>query len=639
MHQLIISFVSLFQRPRRKRVSTASTVAVTCATATSVATTSADDVFVKPLSVDSRFWKKRMQNRMSSSASASAAVAASGSAAAAAAAATQKQRSRPVRRSSRAVSSSDESEIEFSSMPLHARVNLLRGSILPSPPATLNVRMQQSAADFLAVVDLNAIHDNLYDRHVNFLRRTDLTATKCRVMKKVLRRDRFRIRQIHTLIDNVAWVVYYYFLAEHQLTKRMMLEKMDSAGQQPTDDNLPKPDKLFSHPLFLSLQPLAARRIKKRLPETGFRNLDQKLLRHFRTLFQLLNDDSARSSATLRPPERDIFVAMDLYRETDCRDSIFPLRTVLVPTKQYVRSYLYQVLRCRSTNGIVAADDDSVTEPDEPDSTRSYKRYPKHRRLVTWKEQYERFYYTLNYLAIINYKFMLFSHHCDVLEGRFNKSPNDNDSATSGLDALPTTYWSHNPDLKSRLNYLFYSVVTDKVNTSTFLDIAQPSPSVVPPATPQAMQPSSPSPPPPSLPPLSPPAPKPSLSATHDVAAAAASSDIQLLLADQLKMAKLLVDDLEPSQPSETAVAVASATSRRTNDQFSRFERTVLRTFFMRMDVQKKQHALNSVCDTSDFLFSTLERLYCKALETESASTPSCDVSELVRFPSLELTD
>lgn len=298
-------------------------------------------------------------------------------------------------------------------------------------------QIRQYSADFLAQVDLIQIDDNLHDRHTKFLNEPRNTAD-CRVMRKVLRRDRLRLRQITEYFEKMNWLCFFYCYVE---TKAAAKQANCDTDQMRDTDLVEKAcgnNPSFSMPAFPleqiqkidSFRPMVAKQMKAKLPLTGRPKLDTWITNSINDVRRSLDDGSPR--CTLRTHE------LSIYRKMEMPASIFPTRCILTRTKQFIRSFIYQILHC-----VLDAEDGESMNCDR------YK-HPKHKKSRTWKVQYEKFRYTLDYLKILDYKIQLYIDHCELLMKKTEKRLHGKNSLRL-IDLLPKSYWSLASDSNKRL--------------------------------------------------------------------------------------------------------------------------------------------------------------------------------------------
>lgn len=298
------------------------------------------------------------------------------------------------------------------------------------------------SADFLAQVDLIQIDDNLHDRHTKFLNEPH-TTSDCRVMRKVLRRDRLRLRQITEYFEKMNWLCFFYCYVETKTAAKLAHCDTDRMHDADLVEKACGNNPSFSMPAFPQEQlqkidafrPMVAKQMKAKLPLTGRPKLDTWITNSINDVRRSLDDGSPR--CTLRTHE------LSIYRNMDMPTSIFPTRCILTRTKQFIRSFIYQILHC-----VLDAEDGESLNCDR------YKQ-PKHKKSRTWKIQYEKFRYTLDYLKILDYKIQLYIDHCELLMKKTDKRLHGKNSFRL-IDLLPKSYWSLASDSNNR--YVFKAI-------------------------------------------------------------------------------------------------------------------------------------------------------------------------------------
>lgn len=351
------------------------------------------------------------------------------------------------------------------------------------PKVSLNLLIQKNIVDFTPVLDLNLIHENLYHRHVKFLQMNNLTVAKCKVMRKILHRDRFRLQQIINLMEKLSKLLYYYYVWECRELKR----------ERKSDDST-----VYSREWEESKRKEIVQNMETTLPMTGNQRFDSKIFEHFHSFLQTLSDEPSRSTQTFHAKERQLYDSFKLPH-------VYSGRSILLPVKQYVRSYVQNALSYDTCKYLLGNDGNvsektssksigvsananaqtaaslsvclvekqlpNVEELSEP-SGAACGSLPRSRCVQSWKREYEKFYYTLNFLFIINYKFVLYSHHCNFLVSALSKRTEEQND-TTGFDLLPRSFWGKSGDV----NFPFVFTPILKGHTlSDKLDMCVPSP-------------------------------------------------------------------------------------------------------------------------------------------------------------------
>lgn len=343
---------------------------------------------------------------------------------------------------------------------------------------SLNQLIQANIVEFCNVLDLNQLHENLYTRHTQFLS-AKADAARTRIMSKVLHRDRFRLQQVIALVEKISKLMYYYFSWEfHEMRQVLMGKKSSGATATVTGSSSVAADGEQPHASrFTSKDVEAARQVvceevRGSLPLTRNPRFDRKISEYFDSLVRTLKDEPSRSTQTFYAKERAIYDSMKL-------SNIFASRSILAPVKNYIRSYLLRVLRCRLDDDATSSDTLMVAgdkrHSDEPAGVRraataaaashttaggSSAREKTYCHINSWRKEYEKFYYTHHFLQIINYKFLLYHRHCEVILAQLAAQPNTASSEESGLKLLPPHYYRATDDAK--FPYWFFSVLREQ---------------------------------------------------------------------------------------------------------------------------------------------------------------------------------
>lgn len=344
------------------------------------------------------------------------------------------------------------------------------------PKVSLNLLIQKNIVDFTPVLDLNSVHENLYRRHVNFLQLKDLTVAKCKVMRKTLHRDRFRLQQIINLMEKLSKLLYYYYVWECRELKRERQCDTSTAYSREWEESKRKE---------------IVENMETTLPMTGNQRFDSKIFEHFHSFLQTLNDESSRSTQTFHAKERLLYDSMNLPH-------VYSGRSILLPVKQYVRSYVHDALSYDTCKYLLENDGEKnnsksigvsananaqtvaslsvcLVEKQIPSAEEISERggsVPRVRCVQSWKREYEKFYYTLNFLFIINYKFVLYSHHCNFLISYLAKQTEERHD-TTGFSVLPQSFWRKCDD--ANFPYIFTPILKGHT-LSDKLDMCVPSP-------------------------------------------------------------------------------------------------------------------------------------------------------------------
>lgn len=344
-------------------------------------------------------------------------------------------------------------------------------SLLPSKQS-LNHLIQTNIVEFCGVLDLNQLHENLYNRHMRFLL-SKADATTTRVMTKVLHRDRFRLQQVIGLVEKISKLLYYYFSWEyHEMRQLLVKKKLAASSSAASASGSASGDPrayVFSKKDVDAARLAVCEAVRSSLPLTRDMRFDHKISEYFDSLVQTLKEEPSRSTQTFYAKERVIYEAMKL-------PNIFASRSILIPVKNYIRSYLLRVLRCSiddnptaidtltdrrngsdATSGRVNSNPTTATTP--PTSASTTARDKSYANINSWRKEYEKFYYTHHFLQIINYKFLLYHRHCEVILANLTKQSNG-PTEQCGLKLLPSHYYRTTED--PNFPYCFYSVLREQ---------------------------------------------------------------------------------------------------------------------------------------------------------------------------------
>jgi hypothetical protein len=359
-----------------------------------------------------------------------------------------------------------------------AAVSLATSPTAAKPKLRLSYLMRKYAADFDKVINLNRIYEKMYFRHIDFLRQ-DLTEKQCRTMSKMLRRDRFRVEQVTTLVYKLADVLSLYFYWELQKTKRYY--KNRNISPPPRIDDIQfevEQCQTLQFPVTSDGGPGPLR--------TGSRRFDTRILSEINELIKLCATKAQRIAAML-PEERKTANLMGL---TD----IFSGKSILQPMKTFVRAYAQEVLGMAAETFKVARSEDedddesnntAATVPLLADdvntplasgtssSTTSNSSQTTTTTTTTvetvkrsWRHEFRKIYFVLSYLVIINDKFLLYEHHCDVIISSLPRSKDAGhhakESHAIGIDVLPQHFWKFSNNKK--YPYTFFSVLNVSFN-------------------------------------------------------------------------------------------------------------------------------------------------------------------------------
>lgn len=209
-----------------------------------------------------------------------------------------------------------------------------------------------------------ALHDNLYRRHMQFLSIRDVTVIKCRSMAKTLRRDRFRVQQVIAIVEQTVKLLHTYMQAERAVCRHLLRVAVENAASGAVSTATTASSatanirtvRLRNLPGYQAAMHRACVQIDRSLPGTGVDRFDRKLIEQLHAVWRHLHDEAARSAISLKPHERSVYNDMKL-------PNVFPVRTILQPTKQFVRSYVQHTLRQQwgdaNTSSIVPTHDQS----------------------------------------------------------------------------------------------------------------------------------------------------------------------------------------------------------------------------------------------------------------------------------------